>query len=107
MPRCCWGHFRTARGSLFLHFLWVFRILEGREVGGFRWDEICRGEYLQCEAGWLLVSPRLCQFCWFELSQHIIVQQSLLPRDAPGASAMNKFKKPLEEIRDSRSFKGC
>ena len=67
-------------------------------------DEDCRGEYLQWEAGWVLgLTPVDSSF----LIQHIITLQTLLPQDAVDANAMNKFKKPLEEIRDSRSFKGC
>lgn len=41
------------------------------------------------------------------LIQRIITLQSLLPQDAVDANAMNRFKNPLEETGDSRSFKGC
>lgn len=73
--------------------------------GGLRFAEgsICSARQGGCWAHPDCASPVGSSF----LTQHIITLQSLLPRDALGASTMNKFKKPLEEIRDSRSFKGC
>jgi len=57
-----------ACGSLFHGFLWVFPLLEGREVWDFRLDEDCGGEYLQWEAGLMLGSPWMLNSSWLELS---------------------------------------
>lgn len=64
---------------------------------------ICSGRQGGCRAYPECLTPVDSSF----LIQHIITLQSLLPQDAVDANTMNKFKKPLEEIRNSRSFKGC
>lgn len=70
---------------------------------GIAEGNICRGGPGGCWAYPESLTPVDSSF----LIQHIITLQSLLPWDAVDVNAMNKFKKPSEEIRDSRSFKGC
>lgn len=64
---------------------------------------ICRGRQGQSWSSPKYLTPVDLSFS----IQYIITLQSLLPQDGVDANAMNKLKKPLEEIRDCRSFKGC
>lgn len=76
------------------------------EISG--WVRIAEGNICSERQGGCWAYPkRLTPVDSSFLIPHIITLQSLLPQDAVDANAMNKFKKPLEEIRDSRSFKGC
>lgn len=76
------------------------------EISG--WMRIAEGNVSRGRHGACWAYPKcLTPVDWSFLIQHIVILQNLLAQDAVDANTMNKFKKPLEEIRDRRSFKGC